>query len=96
MYARVATAQVQPGKMEEFLKIYRETQQPINEQAKGFLSARMLTDSNSGKGVAVTIWETESEARASVTEGIIQDVARRFEGVLGAITTEIYEVSVEY
>ena len=96
MYARVATGQVQPGKMDEFLKIYRETQRSINEQTKGFLSARVLTDSNTGKGIAVTIWETESDARASVSESILQDVTRRFEGVVGAITMDYYEVSVEY
>ena len=97
MYARVATGQVPPGKMEEFLKIYREAQRPINEQAKGFQSARILTDSNTGKAIAMTIWETESDARASVTESTVQDLMRRFEGVLtGAPTFEYYEVSVEY
>ncbi len=83
--------------MEEFLNIYRETQRSINEQAKGFQSARILTDSNTGKGIAVTIWETESDARASMPESAAQDVARRFEGVLaGAPTFEYYEVSVDY
>ena len=97
MYARVATAQVQPGKMDEFLRIYKETQRSINEQTKGFQSARILTDSNTGKGIAVTIWETESDARASVNESTLQDVTRRFEGVMaGAITMEIYEVSIDY
>ncbi len=96
MYAKVATGQVQPGKMDEFLKIYRETQRSINEQTKGFLSARVLTDSNTGKGVAVTMWETESDARASVNESILQDVRGRFEGVVGDITMEYYEVSVDY
>jgi len=97
MYARVATAQVQPGKMDEFLKIYKETQQPINQQAKGFISARILTDSNSGKGVAVVLWETESDARATLSDSTLQDAMKRFEGVMAsAITTEIYEVSVDY
>ena len=97
MYAKVMTAQVQPGKMDEFLKIYKETQPPINKRAKGFQSARILTDSNTGKGIAVTIWETESDARASVSDSALQDVTRRFEGVMsGAITTEIYEVSIDY
>ena len=96
MYARVATVQVQAGKMDEFLKIYNETQRPINQQAKGFISARVLTDSNAGKAVAVTIWETESDARASSDSSIMQDVMKRFEGVLGAVNTEIYEVSVDY
>jgi len=96
MYAKVATTQVQSGKMDEFLKIYRETQRSINEQAKGFQSARILTDSNTGKSVVISMWETESDARASSSESILQDVTRRFEGVFGAITMEYYEVSVDY
>ncbi len=97
MYARVATVQVQPGKMDEFLKIYKETQQPIMQRAKGFISARVLTDSNAGKAIAVVLWETESDARASVSDSNLQDVMKRFEGVLAsAVTTEHYEVSVDY
>ena len=97
MYARVATGQVQPGKMDEFLKIYNETQRTINQQAKGFISARVLTDRNTGKGIALTMWEKESDARASVSDSILQDLTRRFEGVLaGAPTMEYYEVSVDY
>ncbi len=57
----------------------------------------MLTDRNANKGIAVTIWETESDARASETGSHIQDVIKRFEGMMaGAPTFEYYEVSVDY
>ena len=94
MYARIAEGQIQPGKMDEFLKIYRDSQLSINKQAKGFQSVRILTDSNTGKALAVSIWETESDARAGV--GSVPELMARFEGLLaGPPTFEYYEVSVE-
>ena len=97
MWARVATGQVQPGKMDEFNKIYIETQKSINQGAQGFQSARVLTDLSTNKAVAVVIWATEAEARATVTPINMDDVMARFGAVLeGPITTEYYEVSVDY
>ena len=44
MWARIATGNVIPGKMEEFVKIYTEAQKPIMEQSQGIQSVRLLTD----------------------------------------------------
>ena len=96
MYARVATAQVQPGKMDDFIKINTEAQKPIMQQAQGIQSVRLLTDLSNNKAVAVSIWDTDSNARAN-TERTLEDVVKRFEGVIvGAPTFEYYEVSADY
>ena len=97
MWARIATGIVQPGKMDEFIKIYKEAQQPVMEQSQGIQSVRLLTDLSTNKAVAVSIWATESDAKASVSERIVEDVVNRFEGVItGAPTFEYYEVSADY
>ena len=97
MYARVATGQVKPGKMEEFIKIYNETQKSVNQQVQGFQSARLLTDPSTNRGIAVTIWATESDAKASVTPSVMENVMARFGEVLeGPVTNEFYEVSSDY
>ena len=96
MYARVATAQVQPGKMNDFIKVYTEAQKPIMQQAQGIQSVRLLTDLSNNKAVAVSIWDTDSNARAN-TERELEDVINRFEGVtVSAPTFEYYEVSADY
>ena len=59
MWARVATVQVKPGRMDELLKIYDETQRSVNQGMQGFQSARFLTDRNANTALAVTIWATE-------------------------------------
>ena len=97
MWARVATGQVQPGKMDEFNKIYIETQKSVNQGTQGFQSARVLTDLSTNKAVAVVIWATEAEARATVTPINMDDVMARFGAVVeGPPIIEYYEVSVDY
>ena len=97
MYARVATGQVLPGKMDEFIKIYTETQKPIMEQAQGIQSVRLLTDPSNNKAVAVSIWATDSDARAGGMERSMEDLMKRFEGLMaGTPTFEYYEVSADY
>ena len=97
MWARTATGQVLPGKMDDFIKVYKEVQQPIMEKAQGIQSVRLLTDTSTNKAVAVSVWATESDARASVTATTAQDVANRFEGLVAGVPTfEYYEVSADY
>ncbi len=97
MWARVATGQVQPGKMDEFNKIYIETQKSVNQGTQGFQSARVLTDLSTNKALAVTIWATEADARAAATPSVMDDVMARFGAVLeGPPITEYYEVSADY
>ena len=97
MYARVASGQVKPGKMDDFIKIYDETQRSVNQQVQGFQSARLLTDRSTNRGIAVTIWATESDAKASVTPSAMENVMVRFGEVLeGPVTNEFYEVSSDY
>ena len=97
MYASVATGQVLPGKMDDFIKIYDETQKSVNKGTQGFQSARLLTDPSNNKAVAVSIWATDSDARAAATGRSIEELMKRFEGVMaGTPTFEYYEVNADY
>ncbi len=97
MWARVATGQVQPGKMDEFNKIYNETQKSVNQGSQGFQSARVLTDLSTNKAIALTIWATESDARAAAAPSAMDDVMARFGAVVeGPPIIEYYEISADY
>ena len=97
MWARLASGQIVPGKMDEFNKIYDETQKAVNQGTQGFQSARVLTDLSTNKAIAMSIWATEADARAMATPSNIADVMARFEGVIaGPPTFEYYEVSADY
>jgi quinol monooxygenase YgiN len=65
MYASMITGQTQRGQMGEFLTVCRDTILPALRQAPGFRHVALLTDPTTDKMLAMVLWETESEARAS-------------------------------
>jgi heme-degrading monooxygenase HmoA len=96
MYARVTTTQMQPGKTEEAIRIYRDSVVPAAKQQQGFKGAFLLTDPNTGKGVSISLWETEADMRAGETSGYYQEQIAKFAQVFaGPPTREGYEVSVQ-
>ena len=96
MYARVVTVQSQPGKTEETIRIYRDSVMPVAREQQGFKGAFLLTDPNTGKGVSITLWETEADMRAGETSGYYQEQIAKFAQVFaGPPTREGYEVSVQ-
>jgi heme-degrading monooxygenase HmoA len=96
MYARVVTVQSQPGKTEEAVRIYRDSVMPAAKQQQGFKSAFLLTDPTTGKGVSITLWETEADMRVGEASGYFQEQLAKFAQVFAApATREGYEVSVQ-
>ena len=72
MFARVITVHAQPGKIEEAATLYRDAIIPAARQQKGFNSAFLLTDPVTGKGVSVTLWDTEADQKAGESSGYVQ------------------------
>ena len=91
MYARVTTARVQPGKMDEAISIMKDSTYPANRNQQGFKSAILLTNPNTGKALSITLWETEVGATG---QAAATNPARA--GLLyGRSVREIFEVSVQ-
>lgn len=72
MYTRVITSQYQAGKMEEALHIYRESILPALKQQQGFNGAIALGDSQTGKALSMTLWETAADLQAGAASGHLQ------------------------
>ncbi len=95
MHARVVTVQIQPGKMDEMISIYREFIVPAGKQQKGFKGTTLLTDPNTGKSVSISLWETEADMKAGETSDYLQEQFAKVGAVIAAPpVTEHYEVSV--
>ncbi len=91
MYARVTTARVQPGKMDEAISIMRDSTYPANRNQQGFKSAILLTNPKTGKALSITLWETEDDATAQAAPTNPRSV-----GLLtGPSVREVFEVSVQ-
>ena len=96
MYARIATASVEPGKMDDLLRIYRESQLAALRQQKGFQRVLVLIDRDNDKAVAVSLFETDSDARGAETSSTMRDQVASFEGVISESPTfEYYEVAIQ-
>lgn len=96
MHARVVSIQVQSGKTDEAIAIYRDVVVPAAKQQKGFKSALLLTDPATGKGVSVTVWETEADLKASEASGYLQQQLTRLGATLaGPPIREAFVVSCQ-
>lgn len=96
MYARVITSQLQPGKTDEALALWRDSVVPSLKQTKGFKGAYLTGDRSTGKGVTITLWETEADAAAMDTSGQYQQTIALFAALFAAPPTrEQYEVLLQ-
>ena len=97
MHARAATIQIQPGKMQEFIDLFKETMAPVVKAQKGFQGQYLMTDASSAKALAISLWETESAMLATESSsGYIPETVAKFSSVLvGPPVFDHYELSAE-
>jgi heme-degrading monooxygenase HmoA len=96
MYARITTIQVQPGKMDDSIQIFRDSVLPAARQQPGFKGLWELVDRSNNKAIAITLWETEADLKAGETSGYFQEqVAKGASVLVGSPVREIYEVAIE-
>ncbi len=67
---------------------------PAAEKQKGFRGGYLLTDRATGKGISISLWETEADMKASETSGYLQEQIAKFGGLFaGPPIREAFEVS---
>jgi len=96
MYARVTHVQMQPDKIDEAVSIYRDSVVAAVKAQKGYRATYMLSDRATGKGMAVTIWESLADLQASESSGFYNEQVGKFAPLLTAPPVrEVYEVGVQ-
>ncbi len=96
MFARLTIVQMKEGKVGEAINIYKDNVVPASKSQKGYKGSYLLTDSDTGKGMSITIWDTEEDAAANEQSGYYQEQVGRFKDIFGAPPVrEGYEVSVQ-
>ena len=95
-HARVLTATAQPGKTDELIQIARDSILPAAGQQPGFKGMLLLTDRTTGKGISLTLWETEADLKASEASGYLREQLGKLTNVLATqVVREAYEVDVQ-
>ncbi|MFL5804179.1 MAG: antibiotic biosynthesis monooxygenase family protein [Roseiflexaceae bacterium] len=72
MYAHMTTFHVQPGTVDDVLRILQDAF-PITKQQRGFKSGLALADYSSGKLIAITLWESEADMLANEANGYYRE-----------------------
>jgi len=94
MHVRAVTGQIQPGKMQEAIDIYKDSLVPATKAQKGFQGAYLMTDASSGKALSISVWESEADMEAGQSNA--QEQIGKFRAVFSEPpTTEHYDLSVE-
>ena len=94
MYARVTTLEGPPDKIDDATRHIREQTLPQLQQMDGFEGFVTLVDRQSGKQLAVALWESEEALRA--TEEAVSSMRSGVAEAAGATVAgvERYEVAV--
>jgi heme-degrading monooxygenase HmoA len=96
MYAIAVVSQIQMDKMEEAASIFRDSVVPAYKEMKGFKSALLLVDPASGKGLGISLWESEADVKAVQGSGALQQQIGKFAAVMAAPPSPgTYEVKVQ-
>jgi heme-degrading monooxygenase HmoA len=90
MFARVGIFQGPQEQLEDALRRGRQQTLPALQRIPGFAGLYVLADHQTGKSVAMSLWETEAAMQAS------EDIARKARGSKGRTEIELdrYEVVI--
>ncbi|HEY7123937.1 MAG TPA: antibiotic biosynthesis monooxygenase family protein [Ktedonobacterales bacterium] len=95
MFARIVTASVHLGQMDDAIALFRDSIAPAAQQQKGFKGIRLFTDPTAGKVVVVSLWESEEDLKAGEASGYYQEQINKIAPMLSAPPErEAFEVSV--
>lgn len=71
MFARVTHVQSKPGKLDEVVALFQDSVMPLLKRQQGFNSSLLLTDPATGKGMSITVWESEADLQAGDSNGVL-------------------------
>ena len=96
MFARVTFTQVDLNKFDETVGLYQDSVIPAAKSQKGYRGAYLLTDRKSGKGISITIWDSEEDAITNEQSGYYQEQLGKFKDSFTAPPVrEGYEISIQ-
>jgi heme-degrading monooxygenase HmoA len=92
MFARLTTLQGSPERADEAIRFIQETVLPQAKQQAGFQGGYWGLDRSTGKGIALTLWESEQAVRDSEPSGqqVRQEGARAIGG--DVVSVETFEI----
>ncbi len=96
MIARVTSVSVQPGNVAEVTRIYNESILPAVKAAAGNRGVFLLIDAANGKGMSITVWNSQAEAEAYDSSGTYREQVAKIASFFAAPPSlATYEVAAQ-
>lgn len=96
MFARLTTVQIHKERIDAAIKFYEESVIPAAKSQRGFVAAYLLTNRERGKGVSITIWDSEKKAIANEKSGYYIEQITKFFGYFSeSPITDSYDVDIQ-
>ena len=96
MFSQVVRANIQPGKMDEGIALFRDSVLPAVRGQSGLQSVRLLVDREGNKIIGISFWDSEADVAGLMSSGFYQEQVAKFAAVFaGPPEREAYEVAVE-
>jgi heme-degrading monooxygenase HmoA len=97
MIGRVSTIQIKKGKEGEAVEILKEVvHNTVSKKVKGYRGVQFLADPNTGKGYAISYWDSEEDAIANEQSGYDQAQIDKFNEVFAVPLELIGRYDVVY
>jgi hypothetical protein len=80
MQAMVVDLRISPLDTRELVRVYRDEVVPLARKQKGFRSAWLLTDPDTGVGISITLWDTDGQV--GEIEGFYDEKVDKFATLL--------------
>lgn len=96
MFARLTMFRVKVDTIDEGVKRYQESVIPAAKSQKGYRGMYFMVDRNTGKGVSMSLWNSEKDAIANEKNRYYQEQLVKFIDLLiEPVIREGYEVTVQ-
>ncbi len=96
MYCQVLRVNIQPGKMDEGIAIFKDSVAPTIQGWSGFQSGRLLVNRAGNKILAVSFWDSEADLAGLTSSGPYQEQVAKLAALFaGPPELEVYDEAVE-
>ncbi len=96
MFSQVLRVNIQQGKMDEAIAIFKDSVAPAIHGWSGLQIGRMLVDRAGNKIMAVSFWDSQADEAGLQSSGAYQEQVAKFAALFaGPPEVEVYEEAVE-
>ena len=97
MYVRAITLPLKPEKIDEAVRLFKESIAPMFQKRKGFKQGYLVGDRSTAKAISISLWDTEANATSLDTSGFLKEWTGMLGGFLdGEVVRDQDEVYFQF